>query len=199
VTARPRFSLLLAAATCALAAAVTGVLALVVAVTERADLRVSLAVSRIDTSRSSSLLAAISHLADPLPYAVVGLVLTAVAWLRHERRLAVTIPLLFVATGLTTELLKRATDTARWWDAPLWPSGHATAAVTMALCAILVSPPRLRPLVAILGGVFAIAVAGSMVALSAHMASDVISGSLIAAAYVLTALATVAAPGSAGA
>jgi hypothetical protein len=34
-----------------------------------------------------------------------------------------------------------------------------------------------------------------MVALSAHMASDVISGSLIAAAYVLTALATVAAPG----
>ena len=106
-----------------------------------------------------------------------------------------TIPLLFVATGLTTELLKRATDTARWWDAPLWPSGHATAAVTMALCAILVSPPRLRPLVAIIGGVFAIAVAGSMVALSAHMASDVISGSLIAAAYVLTALATVAAPG----
>jgi membrane-associated phospholipid phosphatase len=178
-----------------LAAAVTGVLALVVAVTERADLRVSLAVSRIDTSRSSSLLAAISHLADPLPYAVVGLALTAVAWLRHERRLAVTIPLLFVATGLTTELLKRATDTARWWDAPLWPSGHATAAVTMALCAILVSPPRLRPLVAIIGGVFAIAVAGSMVALSAHMASDVISGSLIAAAYVLTALATVAAPG----
>jgi membrane-associated phospholipid phosphatase len=195
VTARPRVSLLLAAATCASAAAVTGVLALVVAVTERADLRVSLAVSRIDTSRSSSLLDAISHLADPLPYAVVGLALTVIAWLRGERRLAVTIPLLFVATGLTTELLKRATDTARWWDAPLWPSGHATAAVTMALCAILVSPPRLRPLVAMAGGVFAIAVAGSMVALSAHMASDVISGSLIAAAYVLTALATVAAPG----
>jgi membrane-associated phospholipid phosphatase len=195
VTARPRVSLLLAAAACALAAAVTGVLALVVAVTERTDLRVSLAVSRIDTSRSSSLLAAVSHLADPLPYSVVGVALTAIAWLRRERRLAVTIPLLFVATGLTTELLKRATDTARWWDAPLWPSGHATAAVTMALCAVLVSPPRLRPFVAIAGGVFAIAVAGSMVALSAHMASDVIAGSFIAGAYVLTALATVVVPG----
>jgi membrane-associated phospholipid phosphatase len=191
VTARPRASLLLAAATCAFAAAVTGVLALVVAVTERADLRVSLAVSRLDTSHSSAALAAVGHLADPLPYAIAGLVLTAIAWLRGERRLALAVPLLFVATGLTTELLKRATDSARWFDAPGWPSGHATAAVTVALCAVLVSPPRLRPLVAAAGGAFAIAVAGSMVARSAHMASDVIAGSLIAAAYVLAALATV--------
>jgi membrane-associated phospholipid phosphatase len=189
VTARPRASLLLAAATCAVAAAVTGVLALVVASTERGDLRVSLELTRLDTSRSNPLLDTIAHLADPVPCAIVGLALTAIAWLRGERRLALAIPLLFVTTGLTTEVLKRLTESARWFDAPLWPSGHATAAVTMALCAVLVSPARLRTGVAVAGGVFAVAVAGSMVALSAHMASDVIAGSFIAAGYVLTALA----------
>jgi membrane-associated phospholipid phosphatase len=188
VTARPRVPLLLAAATCAVAAAITGVLGLVVASTERADLRVSLELTRLDTPRSNPVLDTIAHLADPVPYAIAGLVLVAIAWLRGHRRLALMVPLLFVATGLTTEVLKRLTEYARWFDAPLWPSGHATAAVTMALCAVLVSPPWLRPGVAVAAGAFAVAVAVSMVALSSHMASDVIAGSFIAAGYVLAAL-----------
>jgi membrane-associated phospholipid phosphatase len=192
VTARPRLHLLIAAAACALAAAVTGVLALEVAGTERADLRLSLAITRLDTSRSSTVLGAISHLADPVPYAAAGIALTAIAWLRRRRRLALAIPPLFVTTGLTTELLKQATSTARWFDAPLWPSGHATAAATMALCAVLVSPRRLQPVVAIAGGVFAVAVGGAMVARSSHMASDVIAGTFIATGYVLAALAILA-------
>jgi membrane-associated phospholipid phosphatase len=189
VTARPRLSLLIAAAACAVAVAATGVLALAVAATGRVDLRVSLAISRLDTSRSNALIDAVTHLADPVPYAVAGLVLVAIASRRGDRRLALAIPPLFVVTGLTTEILKRVTDSARWFDAPLWPSGHATAAVTMALCAVLVSPRRLQVAVAVAGGVFAAAVSGAMVARSSHMASDVIAGALIAAGYVLAAQA----------
>jgi hypothetical protein len=192
VPERPRLSLAIAAAACALAAAATGVLALVVTATERADLRLSLAITRLATPRSMSVLDTISHLADPVPYAAAAIALTAIAWLRGRHRLALAIPPLFVTTGLTTELLKQATDTARWFDAPLWPSGHATAAVTMALCAVLVSPRRLQPAVAVAGGMFAVAVGGAMVARSSHMASDVIAGTFIATGYVLAALAILA-------
>jgi membrane-associated phospholipid phosphatase len=189
MTDRPRQSLLLGAATCALAAAATGVLALLVAATERADLRLSLQFTRLDGTRAAPLLDALAHLADPVPYAVAGLALTAIAWRRGSRRLAFAIPPLFLASGLTAEVLKELTASARWFDAPLWPSGHATGAMTIALCAVLVSPPRLRPLVAVAGAAFTLAVACAIVALSWHFASDVIAGYLIATGVVLAALA----------
>jgi hypothetical protein len=65
--------------------------------------------------------------------------------------------------------------------------------MTMALCAVLVSPARLRPTVAALGGAFAIAVAYAILTLAWHFPSDVFGGYLVAATYVLVALSVLAA------
>jgi hypothetical protein len=113
---------------------------------------------------------------------------------------AVAIALLFVATGATTESLKHLLATPRFdeWlghdqiGAASWPSGHSTAAMTMALCAVLVAPARLRPTVAALGGAFALAVAYAILTLGWHFPSDVFGGYLVAATYVLLAVSAIA-------
>ena len=53
--------------------------------------------------------------------------------------------------------------TTAWWTAPTWipaafPSGHATAAMSLALAGVLVAPPRARPFAAVLGMAFAISI-----------------------------------------
>ena len=57
-----------------------------------------------------------------------------------------------------------------------WPSGHSTAAMTLALCAILVAPPVLRTAAAILGGAFAVGVGYALLVLGWHYPSDVLGG-----------------------
>ena len=114
--------------------------------------------------------------------------------------MAVAIPLLFVATGATTESLKHLLATQRFdeWlghaqiGAASWPSGHSTAAMTMALCAVIAAPPRLRPTVAAVGGAFAVAVAYAILTLGWHFPSDVFGGYLVAATYVLLAVSAIA-------
>jgi hypothetical protein len=70
-----------------------------------------------------------------------------------------------------------------------WPSGHATAAMTLVLCAVLVAPRHLRPLVAALGSAFAIAVGFSLLVLVWHMPSDVFAGYLLAGCWSALAVA----------
>ncbi len=53
--------------------------------------------------------------------------------------------------------------------------------MTLVLCALLVTPHRLRPLVAALGCAFAVAVGCSLLILAWHMPSDVLGGYLLAA------------------
>ena len=69
-----------------------------------------------------------------------------------------------------------------------WPSGHATAALALVLCAVLVAPARLRLLVAVVGAVFA-APWASLLILAWHMPSDVIGGYLVAALWIALAVA----------
>jgi uncharacterized membrane protein len=64
--------------------------------------------------------------------------------------------------------------------------------MTMALCAVLAVPTRLRPTVAALGGAFALAVAYAILTLGWHFPSDVFGGYLVAATYVLLAIALIA-------
>src|SRR3954454_7543704 len=67
-------------------------------------------------------------------------------------------------------------------------SRHATAALTLALCAVLVAPRRLRPVVAFLGALFAAAVAYAILILAWHFPSDVLGGFFVAATWVLGAV-----------
>ncbi len=96
---------------------------------------------------------------------------------------------------LTTETLKpllahpHAQIAYTYIDPASWPSGHATAAAALVLCAVLVAPMWLRPAVAALGGVFAVAVGCSLLILAWHMPSDVLGGYLVASLWMALAVA----------
>jgi membrane-associated phospholipid phosphatase len=195
---RPGPPLLLALLTAA-ALAVTGVLAKLIPLTQQSDDRTLNGFVGLNTPRLTPVLNQIAHSADPGPYALTALVLALIALVRGRWRVALAIPVLFLATGATTESLKQLLASPRvdeWLGhaqiaAASWPSGHSTAAMTMALCAVLAAPPRLRPTVAALGGAYALAVAYAILTLGWHFPSDVFGGYLVAATYVLLAIGAI--------
>jgi membrane-associated phospholipid phosphatase len=135
---------------------------------------------------------------DPLPYALIGLALAAVALARRRGRLALAVPLTMFGASATSELLKRLIANLRYSDwlgpshqisASSWPSGHATAAMMVALCAVLVAPAALRPLVALLGSVLAAGVSYSILMLGWHFPSDVLGGFMVAGTWVSLSIA----------
>jgi membrane-associated phospholipid phosphatase len=70
-----------------------------------------------------------------------------------------------------------------------FPSGHATAAMALALAAILVAAQAWRPLVAVVGALFVVAVSESLMLLAWHFPSDVAAGFLVATSCALATLA----------
>jgi membrane-associated phospholipid phosphatase len=138
---------------------------------------------------------ALLHLLDPLPFILWGLVLVTVALLRGRARVAVAVALVMSLAPLTAETLKpllahpHVQIGLTHIDAASWPSGHATAALALVLCAVLVAPVRLRPLVTGLGVAFAAAVGCSLLILAWHMPSDVIGGYLVASLWMALAVA----------
>lgn len=147
---------------------------------------------------------AIARLVDPLPLLLMTAVvcMLGVAWGRRREALAA----LAVVAGanVTTQVLKVVLAHPRYQPYPghaaVWPtafpSGHATAAVSIAIALALVAPPRLRPLAVPLGAGFAAAVAFSVVALEWHFPSDVLGGTLVAASWGFAALAALRIPRS---
>jgi membrane-associated phospholipid phosphatase len=140
----------------------------------------------------------IANSVDPLPYAAVGLVLAVIAVLRRRWLLGVVVPLTMFCASATTELLKPIVGQVRYSDwfgpghqiaAASWPSGHATAAMTLGLSAVLVAPAVARPIVAVLGCALAIGVSYSILILHWHFPSDVLGGYLVAAVWVSLAIA----------
>ena len=65
--------------------------------------------------------------------------------------------------------------------------------MSLALCLVLVVGPRLRPLAALAGAGYAIAVGYSLVVLGYHLPSDVLGGFLMAATFTLLGAAALAA------
>ncbi len=135
------------------------------------------------------------RLLDPGLYTVWAVLLVATALLRRRPRLALAVAVVLPAAPGVAELLKpllahRHAHVGWEWIGPAsWPSGHATAAMTLALCALLVVPHRLRPLVAALACGFVVAVACSLLILAWHMPSDVVGGCLLATLCVSLAVA----------
>jgi membrane-associated phospholipid phosphatase len=135
------------------------------------------------------------RLLDPLLMTFWGLALVTFAIARGRRREALAVAIVFVAAPLCADFLKpllaHTHDSAgviHIGDAS-WPSGHATAAMTVVLCAALIAPRRLRPLVAIVGVLFALAVGCALLIRAWHMPSDVIGGYLLAGLWMAVAVA----------
>jgi len=196
---RPAISLSTAAVSF-LGLIVLGFLALTVPSVRATDAAVLQDFMALDRPRVHDLFDGVTDLVDPLPYALAGLVLCAVALVRGRRWSAVTVAGLLVITGATTQILKHVLVSPRFevWLGTnqigdgAWPSGHATAAMTLALCAVLVAPSRLRPTIAVLGGAFALAVGYALIVLAWHYPSDVIGGYLVAGLWTSLALAALA-------
>jgi membrane-associated phospholipid phosphatase len=137
------------------------------------------------------------HLLDPLDYTLWALLIVGAALLRGRTRVAIAVAVVLPAAPGAAELLKPLLAHPHYsvgWQAvgPVsWPSGHATAAMTLALCAVLVTPRSLRPLMALAGAAFVAAVGCALLILAWHMPSDVLGGYLLATLCVALAVAAV--------
>jgi membrane-associated phospholipid phosphatase len=138
----------------------------------------------------------LTNLADAPTVAFLSLVLAAVAALRGRPRVAIAVLALVAVTSVSSQILKQLLAHSR--EAPFlgypigpeaFPSGHATAAMTLALAGILVVPRAARPAAAILGALFALTVGVSVMATAWHFPSDVIGGYLLATGWALVAVA----------
>jgi membrane-associated phospholipid phosphatase len=139
----------------------------------------------------------VAALGDPLPFTLLGAALMALALARGRPRVALAVPVILVGSAMTTQVLKplladprvcQCFADSRVADAS-WPSGHATAAMALALSAVLVAPPRWRPTAAVLGAGLAVGVAYALLTLGWHYPSDVLGGYLMAALWTSLALA----------
>jgi membrane-associated phospholipid phosphatase len=188
------------AAACALGLVVVGVLALASDAGHARDSVILHGFSGLYRRRLDPAIAITARLSDPLPYTLLGLLCVGIAVRRRRTHRAVAIGSVLILTGAMAQALKHVLAQPRFadWlgggqlDDASWPSGHATAAMTLALCAIVAVPPAWRAATALVGGTGAVAVAYATLALTWHYPSDVLAGFLLAALGVSAALAILA-------
>lgn len=177
---------LLAAAAC-----VAGLVALYLAAfelgaTERADERVLDGFLSLSTPSTWPVAAFVAEFFNLRPYAVaVLIVMVAALWL-GRLRMAVAVGVVCLGANLTTQALKILTAAPReplWLPDASWPSGHLTAATSLALCVVLVAPVALRPYAVVAGALGVLATAYSILVIGSHHPSDVAGGMLVAGAW----------------
>jgi uncharacterized protein (TIGR03382 family) len=138
------------------------------------------------------------HTIHSATIAVGALAAALVALRRRRRDLAVVAVTTLAGANLTTFVLKPLLahadplggEAARSLDAS-FPSGHATAAMSLALVAVIVAPRGWRPWVAIAAAGYAATVGVALVLRFDHYPSDVVGGYLVATAWA-TAMAAIA-------
>jgi membrane-associated phospholipid phosphatase len=191
---------LVVATACGLGLVGVGVLAFAVDAAHERDAAMLHGFTGLYAQTLNSAIRVTAQLADPVPYACVGLLCIAVALVRRRTWRALAVAGVLVGTGVTTQALKQLLAQPRYadWliggkiDDASWPSGHATAAMALALCAVMVAPPAWRTATALLGFVCAVALAYATLALTWHYPSDVVGGFLVAGLGASVALAVLA-------
>jgi membrane-associated phospholipid phosphatase len=194
---RRSLTALLVALACAVAGGVVWFLALRTVTVGRLDSTVLGEFLGLGGERTERLAEAIASLADPLPFLVFAAALCGTALLRRSPGRALVAALTLAGATITTQALKTLLAAPRPVPGPAewplsdasWPSGHATAAMSLALCLVLVCPARWRPTAAAVGGAFGVAVAYSLQVDGWHYASDVIGGFLVASGWFALAIA----------
>jgi membrane-associated phospholipid phosphatase len=138
----------------------------------------------------------VASLCNPRPYVYFVPIPIVVALLRGKPRVAIAVAVLLFGANVSTHLLKpllaepRAQSLLGFTTVSRfsWPSGHATAAMSLALAFVIAFPARMRPTTAALGALFAVAVSYSFLTLGWHYPSDVFGGFLVATTWALVAL-----------
>jgi membrane-associated phospholipid phosphatase len=138
----------------------------------------------------------IAHLGDPVPTLVALAAICALGLAVGRRRQAFAAAMIVGVANVATQGLKLALSHPRYQPvlgfqlpATAFPSGHATATMSVALAAILVAPRRWRPLATICGTAFTLCVSISLLGDGWHYPSDVLGGFLVAGPASLLVLA----------
>jgi membrane-associated phospholipid phosphatase len=182
---------LIGAGTCLVFLLLTWYAAHYLAAVKRADVSILRGFAELHRPFLDRLTQFVAQLCDPHPYVALAAVPILVALARGRPRVAVTVAMIMLAANETTQLLKpllvAPRDPVSWIPitSASWPSGHATAAMSLALCAVIAAPPRRRPVVAAVMSGFAIAVCYSFLELGWHYPSDVFGGFLVAGTWTL--------------
>lgn len=139
----------------------------------------------------------LAGLADPLPLLMLLAAVCAFGLALGRRRETLAAVAVVAGANVTTQILKGLLAHPRyqpyaefhqpWSDA--FPSGHATAAASIAVALMLVAPRGVWPLAAATGVVFAGLVGVSVIALEWHYPTDVLGGILVAAGWGFAVLA----------
>ena len=138
-----------------------------------------------------------AELCDPRPYLILVAIPLVVAVASGRPRVALAVAVILLGANITTQVLKpllaepRATSLLGFTPvgSASWPSGHATAAMSLAFACVIAAPARARPIIAALGALFAVAVSYSFLTLGWHYPSDVIGGFLVATIWALLGIA----------
>jgi membrane-associated phospholipid phosphatase len=177
---------LLAAGACVVGLAWLYVAAFGIGATESADQRVYDGFVSLGTPTARARAWSATELFNLRPYAVaVLIVLAAAVWMRRARVVAAAAVILLGA-NVTTQLLKVLTEAPRhpaWMLDTGWPSGHVTAATSLALCVVLIAPAVLRPYAVAAAALGVLTVAYSILVVGSHRPSDVLAGMLMAGAW----------------
>jgi membrane-associated phospholipid phosphatase len=192
---------MLGAATGVVLLVVTWYAAFHVGVIERGDASVLRGFEGLRRPVIDRIATVIANLCDPKPYVCLATLVVVAGLLRRRVRVAVAAAGIMLAANFTTQILKQLLVQVHPVLVYLngvpqikegsWPSGHATAAMSLALCSVLVAKARWRPFVAVAGAVFAVAVSFSFLTLIWHYPSDVLGGFLVAATWTLVGVAVV--------
>ena len=162
---------------------------------ERADRSILIGFMGLDWPHLRTITRFIASLCDPARYLWLAAVPVAVALTRRRPGLAALIALIMLGASETTEVLKPLIASPRLVTGQTggltgsFPSGHATAAMALALSAVIAAPARVRPLVGATMAAFAIAVCYSILELGSHYPSDVLGGLFVAATWTLFGIA----------
>ncbi len=186
----------LGSALCAAAVAPLAVAAYTIGPTSRLDARIFEHLAATRHSGAEAVANTFAHLGDLGPLLAM---LAFCVWLGFHfgrRREALAAVAVVAGANLTTQLLKHLLARPRfqldfgyhqpWADA--FPSGHTTAAASIAAALILVAPPHLRRPAAIAAGLLTALVGVSVVVNQWHYPSDVAGGCLVVASWALAAL-----------
>ncbi|MGB9182954.1 MAG: phosphatase PAP2 family protein [Solirubrobacteraceae bacterium] len=172
--------------------AITWYLTFHLALAGRADRAILNGFGGLQRARVDQVTNFIANLCDPQPYVYLAAIVVVVALIRRRPRVAVAVGMIILGANLTSQLLKPLLAGTRTVPVPgftisaaSWPSGHATAAMTLALCSVLVAPARWRPAVGALMAGFAVAVCYSFLELGWHYPTDVLGGFLVASTWTL--------------
>jgi membrane-associated phospholipid phosphatase len=148
-------------------------------------------------SRTGSVAAGIAHLGDPPALLLMLTLACGIGLARREPRDALAALAIVAGANLTTQLFKALLAHPRFQAAlgaeqlasNTFPSGHATAAASIAIAFLFVAPRDWRPLVALCGAALVAVVGCSVMALGWHYPSDVLGGIVVAAGWGFAALA----------